>query len=166
MCDHKNNEPIKWHCICSCQDKKEVDVIGKSLRNGKTTSCGCYNKKRTKESLTKDLKGKTFGKLTVLKQVDKPDKKGAFWLCQCSCKKKTLKIVRSHALISGNTSSCGCRSFSKGEEKIANVLRELNIEYIHEYKLKNSQLRFDFFLPNLNTAIEYDGEQHFKNVDY
>lgn len=27
-------------------------------------------------------------------------------------------------------------------------------------------LRFDFFVPDLNTAIEYDGQQHFEPVDF
>lgn len=26
--------------------------------------------------------------------------------------------------------------------------------------------RFDFYLPNINTCIEYDGEQHFRPVEY
>ena len=26
--------------------------------------------------------------------------------------------------------------------------------------------RFDFYLPNINTCIEYDGEQHFLPVEY
>jgi hypothetical protein len=28
-----------WHCVCSCG--KELDVMGFSLKNGDTTSCGC-----------------------------------------------------------------------------------------------------------------------------
>jgi protein-arginine kinase activator protein McsA len=29
---------------------------------------------------------------------------------------------------------------------------------------KCTQLPFDFYLPNLNTCIEYDGEQHYKPI--
>ena len=30
----------------------------------------------------------------------------------------------------------------------------------------NKKLRFDFYLPDYNTLIEYDGEQHFKPIEY
>ena len=31
--------------------------------------------------------------------------------------------------------------------------------------IRGSPLRFDFYLPEYNTVIEYDGEQHFKPVE-
>lgn len=31
-----------WHCICDCGNEK--DVLGSSLKNGKSTSCGCVLK--------------------------------------------------------------------------------------------------------------------------
>ena len=33
-------------------------------------------------------------------------------------------------------------------------------------KSRNVNLKFDFYLPKYNTCIEYDGEQHFKSVEY
>lgn len=33
---------IVWKCKCDCGN--DFEVIGKTLRNGKTTSCGCYKK--------------------------------------------------------------------------------------------------------------------------
>ena len=35
---HKDRHAI-WRCVCDCG--KEVSVIGKDLRQGKTQSCGC-----------------------------------------------------------------------------------------------------------------------------
>ena len=47
-------------------------------------------------------------------------------------------------------------------------LKNNNIEYVREYyydDCKNiNYLRFDFFLPKINTLIEYDGRQHFESV--
>lgn len=58
---------------------------------------------------------------------------------------------------------------SKGEELIENILKENNISYEKEKKFKecfnNDKLRFDFYLPNKNTCIEFDGIQHFKPVN-
>lgn len=57
---------------------------------------------------------------------------------------------------------------SKGEKKIREFLIKNNITYIQEHTFlncKNKQLLpFDFYLPDLNICIEYDGIQHFKPI--
>lgn len=57
---------------------------------------------------------------------------------------------------------------SKGITTIVDYLKNNNIEYVREYyydDCKNiNYLRFDFFLPKINTLIEYDGRQHFESV--
>lgn len=50
--ERKNNR-IAWLCKCDCG--KEVIVIGKTLTNGLTTSCGCYRKEIMREKSTKHL---------------------------------------------------------------------------------------------------------------
>ena len=54
---------------------------------------------------------------------------------------------------------------SHGEEKIEQYLSTSNIEFIREYVFKDccdeAMLRFDFFLPDKNTCIEFDGRQHY-----
>ncbi len=73
---------------------------------------------------------------------------------------------RSHHL-----SGSGCRKCrqSKGERKIANFLKGKNIKFIQEKKfvgLKDkAQLLFDFWLPELNKLIEFDGEQHHIKIE-
>ena len=53
-----------------------------------------------------DLTGQKFGRLTILKRMDK-NKRGDYrWLCKCICGKE--KIVIGSDLKSGNTKSCGC----------------------------------------------------------
>lgn len=38
--DYRNKDNrVIWHCLCDCG--REVDVVGKYLKNGDTTSCGC-----------------------------------------------------------------------------------------------------------------------------
>lgn len=62
-----------------------------------------------------------------------------------------------------------CR-LSRGEIQIHNFLKKRNIEYEYEKKFMGCedklQLTFDFYIPNLNCCIEYDGEQHFNPVSY
>lgn len=56
---------------------------------------------------------------------------------------------------------------SRGERKILNYLEENNISYEREYKFEElGKKRFDFYLENLNICIEFDGEQHFRPVDF
>ena len=51
--------------------------------------------------------------------------------------------------------------------RIQQLLEENEIHYIQEYKFKDcvspkgNLLKFDFYLPEYNIVIEYDGEQHF-----
>jgi very-short-patch-repair endonuclease len=60
-----------------------------------------------------------------------------------------------------------CRE-SKGERQIRLWLEKHSITYEPQKRFDNCRsarpLPFDFFLPNYNMCIEYDGELHFKNV--
>jgi len=61
----------------------------------------------------------------------------------------------------------GCPSCkeSKGEERIRLWLDKNSIDYVREHKFPNlPKLRFDFYLPDHNTTIEFDGIQHFISV--
>ena len=74
----------KWLCQCDCGNI--VSVYGSSLRNGRTKSCGCYQKQRTSEaSTTKDLIGKTIGNFTVLESIvgTKYGERHK-WRCRCN----------------------------------------------------------------------------------
>ncbi len=54
---------------------------------------------------------------------------------------------------------------SIGEKKINTLLKKHNINYEVEKTFEGcsdvSKLRYDFYIPELNTCIEYDGKQHF-----
>ena len=45
------NKPTKWVCLCSCGNTKEI--IGASLKNGSTKSCGCLHIATNKAQFTK-----------------------------------------------------------------------------------------------------------------
>jgi len=56
---------------------------------------------------------------------------------------------------------------SRGEKGIRLFLENNNIEYIKEYIIKDlGNYRFDFYLPNYNLIIEFDGKQHFQPVEF
>lgn len=65
----------------------------------------------------KDISGKRYGKLTVIKRdIDKTGKR-VFWKCQCDC--GNVVSVRGDSL-GRNTNSCGC---VKKEQDVANLGR-------------------------------------------
>ena len=71
-------------------------------------------------------------------------------------------------LRAGGVISCGCFKSSKGELKISKALKKLKINYENQKSFNNCRnpetnrkLFFDFYLPDYNCCIEYDGEQHF-----
>ena len=75
-------------------------------------------------------------------------------------------------VLSDHLSGCGCIicNISKGEKNIENILTGLNINFtkqktFEDCKFKN-KLKFDFYIPEKNICIEFDGEQHFKPIRY
>ena len=58
-------------------------------------------------------------------------------------------------------------SFTKGERAVAESLENISIPYETEKTFKYlGAKRFDFFIPSLNIAIEYDGQQHYDAVEF
>lgn len=118
-----------------------------------------------------DLIGHVFGRLTVKADSGKRDNKGGIiWECECSCGNiayvSTSNLTRSNE----STISCGCAK-SKGEERIISSLIQAQIPFITQKRFESCvfpetgrQLVFDFYLPEQNILIEYDGEQHFHEI--
>lgn len=61
---------------------------------------------------------------------------------------------------------CPCYTInSKGEQKIKKFLDDNNIQYIQQKRLENiKRAPFDFYLPQYNLLIEFQGRQHFEPV--
>ena len=59
-----------------------------------------------------------------------------------------------------------CKS-STGEKFITHLLNDLGVEFEHQKKFKKlGRKRFDFYIPSINTIIEYNGIQHYEPIDY
>lgn len=161
-----------WKCKCDCGNI--ILATGGDLRNGSVQSCGCLIRDKSREANLKDLTGQHFGKLVVksFNEEESTKNKATFWNCDCDCGNKI--IVRGSNLKTGATKSCGCIKTSFAEEVIEKLLKDNNIKYQKEYTFKNFYTpkkgvpRFDFAIfddnDKLLKLIEYDGEQHYKNV--
>lgn len=156
--DKREFNHVVWHCKCDCG--KEKDVSTNHLIDGNCRSCGCLFKE--------DLIGQRFGKLTVIDEnlnkifLNNREKE---WICKCDC--GGTKITSTSILKRGDAKSCGCL-LSYGEYLIEKILDKKEYKYFKQYVFKdcvnpktNRNLRFDFFLPNYNLCIEYNGSQHY-----
>lgn len=86
------------------------------------------------------------------------------------CKKcgKTFSQIPSSHLY--NKTGCKkCYSSSKGEEKIRNYLSYNNVVFEEQKRFKKCKyknvLSFDFYIPEKDICIEFQGRQHYESVD-
>ena len=77
-----------------------------------------------------------------------------------------------HNLLTGHSGCPVCNSISKGESRIKNFLVDKGVSYEYQFrhpKLRgksNYMLSYDFFLPEYNLLIEFQGKQHETAIDY
>lgn len=178
----------KWMCT-HCGSKFIACV--EDIKKGHTKSCGCLrketikeyakenNRKNNRERTRKQIFNgdKKFGMLTPISfaddHIESNGKHLSRILCKCDCGNKT--IVRAADLISGKTTSCGCRTTSIAAQNINDALIALHIPFTKELRLPGCfnpetgvLLPFDFAILDENervkALIEYQGEQHYKDV--
>lgn len=80
------------------------------------------------------------------------------------CKKHGEFLQRPGGHLIG--SGCPKCYSSKGEASIRSLLEDNNIKFFEQKIFKNlRRLRFDFYLPDYNLCIEYQGMQHYKPIE-
>lgn len=166
----KDNKDSYWICKCDCGIIKSV--IGQSLRNGDSTSCGC-NLHNIRYDLIQDRTGEIINEITILgldmnyQKEHNLKRQCSYWKCQCSCGNVfTTAEDRLDRII-----SCGCKN-SKAEYLIHQILNKYKIKYNYQYTFSDLRTdkegipRFDFGLldndENLKCLIEYNGKQHYE----
>lgn len=92
------------------------------------------------------------------------DKKNLLFVCP-ECQKIFTSSFRHFVQHGGQVCSDCSNNESLGEKKIRYYLEDKHIDYISQYWFKDCRdihpLPFDFYLPNYNVAIEFDGQQHY-----
>lgn len=162
----KQGSNFIWECRCDCGNV--IEVNGQSLKSGKTQSCGCLLKEKSRLNglqSADNLIGMKYGKLTVVEKTDKRQGKNIVWKCLCEC--GNYINVSGGRLKTENTKSCGlCGLNSIGEYKISELLKQNDVDFLHDVNFRGCRYpdgglaRFDFIVNN-EFCIEYDGIQHF-----
>lgn len=77
------------------------------------------------------------------------------------------RIAPSNVLSGQNCPQC---QESNGEKQITYWLKKHGFTYVYQKKFADcrykKELPFDFYLPDYNILIEYDGQQHFEPIDF
>ena len=88
--------------LCRCDCGRELHIDASRLRRDMVNRCGrCSTVKP----------GDTFGALTTVRRVGDGNGGGRLsmrWLCRCECGRECVRY--ESALVSGDKTSCGCRS--------------------------------------------------------
>lgn len=176
-----NSKRIRLKCPVCGREDWEVDLT--SIHKGVTRCSKCYKKERIKNlSHTKYKTGDKIGpynikleRYIITSSMDGKQKTICEFLCP-NCNKPFR--ARLDHVVSGATAKCPeCRGISYSEDYIAEYLKDLGITYIRQYSFDDKEtpcinpstgykLFFDFYLPDYNCCIEYDGKQHFEAIDY
>jgi hypothetical protein len=159
----------KTYCICQCDCGNEHICSLSNLTSGHTTSCGCISMEKCWDGRRTNLCGIRFGNLIVKEMLYGYKNKQTYCKCDCDCGNETIAHIGN--IRSGRTASCGClEGKSLGERLIKDILTESEVDFIQQKRFDDCKhvltLPFDFYLPNYNTCIEFDGIQHFQPIEF
>lgn len=156
------NKPILIkHSECG----RTYETIAKTPLRGFGCSLCSRNLKKTTETFSNEIHKLTDGKYKVLGEYISANSKVLIKHIECD----TNFQVKPNNFLNGTRCPVCSKTTSKGELLISEFLDNQGINYTREYKFsdcKNTNpLPFDFFLGETNTAIEFDGIQHFEPVE-
>lgn len=135
----KKGQKVKkdhWLCECSCENHTKREVLGETLKNGRSKSCGCLQREKTKITGEKSRtiflnSGDKFGHWTVKKFSGVPlyKKYTNTYECECDCEWHTRKLIQASHLVSGATKSCKkCGNIRRIDGRRFGRLVALNID--------------------------------------
>lgn len=121
----------------------------------------------------KDLTGKKFGRLTVIKQVeDHIEPSGAhvdMWLCICECEEQNIRSIAGASLRKGRTKSCGClqRESAKALGKSKRKINKYDLTGEFGVGLtSNTNKEFYFDLEDYDKIKDYCWIEHSRDDGY
>lgn len=138
--------------------------IRPSILNSQGLKCKICSQNKEKEFYLTKFKEKVVDKYELVSEY-----KGSREPVTVHCKQCGHYYTKRADMMLQGIGCPYCNS-SKGEDFIANILDNLDIKYIRQKRFEScfykKQLPFDFYLPNENLLIEYDGIQHYKDIDF
>ena len=157
----KSNVPIECECLI-CGNVFYPRPANLLFRNGSCPRCSRKALRKTQEEFIEDV----YKLNPHVKIIGKYNNNATSVDCEC-LKCGTHWSPKATWLLQGK--GCPTCNMSKGERKIESFLLSHNIAFQKQYTYDDckdkAKLPFDFFLPDFNLVIEYDGKQHFQEVE-
>lgn len=154
----KDNKHIKYKC--SCGNISETSQYRLVTKHGNCNKCYGSKVSRSKLSNKEELQKKCPSKEILGEYIDNKTP------IKIRCEYGNIHMRRPCDLVYNKPCSCGKES--QGERLIRLYLESKNIDYKYNYSFNDCRdklpLPFDFYLPDYNILIEYDGSQHFKEM--
>lgn len=134
-------------------------VVEKTLDNFNNSGCKeC--KKKTQEQIEQELAKEGYKLLSPYTNVHERI------LVQCPNGHKPYEVLLCNFR---QDRRCPLCNESHGERKVRQYLELHDIEFIPQHRFKDCKdkdyLPFDFYIPSMNTCIEFDGELHFEPIE-
>lgn len=159
-----NTKVLVRHNTCGNEYLVRPDSL---LRGSKCLKCthGSYKERYLK---TTEEFGDNVLELTKGKYELKSEYKGTYEPIEIEhLECGNIYTTKPYKFILG--SRCPICNQSKGETLVENVLIDLDIRFERQKKFKNlknkNNLSYDFYLPNQNILIEYQGIQHYEPIE-
>lgn len=155
---------LRIKCLVHLNKPEREVELHNFLNRSKT--CGCMLQKYTIEDLKSNPKIR--GDLDIIGEY-----KNNSTPILCKCKICGIKwLVTPNKLTQGRCCpSCCANKLSSGERMIFKYLKDNNIVFEPQKSFEdcinpktNRLLRFDFYLPEYNLCIEFQGKQHYEPV--
>lgn len=166
------NKNVNIFCkVCNSNFKTRPD---NHLQGKGCPSCGLQkvrdkNKKIVEErskTIEYDILKKHNGRINCDKLVYNGNKVKSLFGCNVNLEHGYWLSTPNDVLRGFGCPTCNA---SKGEIKISEILDSLKISYTRQKTFEGCKdknlLRFDFYLPDYNLCIEYDGRQHYEPVE-
>lgn len=169
--EYKENKiPVKCRCLI---DGFEWESQPSNLLNGSAGCHECFKKRmHDEQALTQEeFKEKVTQKYPNVKILGQYY--NAHESVECECMEHKIHFTgKPIQMLYSNISGCPkCYDgSSSGEIKLRTILKSKNIKYIQEHIFKDCSyikpLRYDFYCPEINTAIEFQGKQHYEPISF
>lgn len=162
--DRMHGSKCKFHCdICN----SDFYQYPSRLINEHIYGCQCCStRKLTHEDFLQNLGEECLLEYEVLEQYQNSDTKLRFRhkICGVEFEISPYKFIYRH-----NKKYCPICYYNKshGEVIIDTYLNKTNIDYHRQFTFPDLPKRFfDFYIPSLNLAIEFDGQQHYEFIPF
>lgn len=162
-----NKENIEWKCTkCGNIFKRSPYVF--TYHTSKCPICDTHAFKYTKEQILVKVANMWGTEYSVLQDEYSRDNDGKRRILVKHEKCGFIYSVNLYHFLDGQ--GCPHCKSSHGEQKVRRYLQQHNISFSEQYPIliEKSYLFFDFYIENENKkyAIEFNGIQHYKPVDF